>query len=94
MKKLTALFFLLLLCLTNLPGKLHACDTGYEWFAESDETETESKEEKKELKEFTSQAHKKLPLLSLLSFTYLACGPFVLPNPSLDKPTLPPDFGC
>ena len=94
MKKLTALFFLLLICLTNLPGKLYAWDTGYEWFADSDETETESKEEKKEGKEFTSHAHKKLALPSLLSSIDFACGTFVLPHPALDKPVPPPDFSC
>jgi hypothetical protein len=77
-----------------LPGKIHACDAGYEWFADSDETETESKEEKKEVKEFTSPTYKKFALFSLLSFTYFDCGPSALPDPALDRPTPPPDFAC
>ena len=94
MKKLAAIFFLLLICMTNVSGNLHACVIGYEWSADADEPETKNKGEKKEAKEFTSIACKNFYVLASVTLPYQICGVAILPQPTLDKPSPPPDLSC
>jgi hypothetical protein len=90
MKKIIAILFLSLICLTTIPGKLLAWNMGYELATDSEEPEKENKEGKKEVKEFTVSVHKPYSAPDLIC-NYKAHKAIIFPQPVIDKQTPPPN---
>ena len=93
MKKLVAIMFLFLICLTTIQGRLSLCDMGYELLADTEEADSENKESKKEIKEFTVTTQKpdSGPGITYLYSLQRSC---ISPQPVVDQQTPPPDFTC
>ena len=86
MKKLIAILFLSLICLTTVSDKLSVQEIGYELTADSDETDPESKEGKKEIKEFTTPTEKRPFAGLLIDYRYKVSRTFIFPQPFCNEP--------
>jgi hypothetical protein len=94
MKKLIAIFFLSLLCLTIVPGGTRLWDAIYEQGTENEDNVKVNKESKKEVKEFKITTHKKAYTALAFINCYKANETIIFPRPVLDKRTPPPDQTC
>lgn len=67
---------------------------GYELSTDSGDPDTENKEGKKEIKEFTVTTPRKTYAVPSLIYSYKVHRTFISPHPVLDKQTPPPDPAC
>jgi hypothetical protein len=94
MKSLAAILFFTLISLSMFSSLPLSWKKGYEVVADSEEKALESKEEKKEAKEFTLQHLKKQSGTPSVRCLYGVHEAFTFPQPVLDKHTPPPDPTC
>ena len=94
MKKLIAILFLSLICLTTLSGKVYSWDMNYELAMDAEEGENKNKEGKKDSKEYTASNYSKTFYAPLALYFFKEQKAFILPQPVIDKQTPPPDFTC
>ena len=92
MKKLIAILFLSLICLTTLSGKVYSWDMNYELAMDAEEGE--NKEGKKDSKEYTAYHSSKTFNATLARYFFKEHKAFIFPQPVIDKQTPPPDFTC